>query len=111
MSTFAQLILKVGANKIRADGLTEKVDLSSISYVLSYFNIYILLGLAIYVVSAANWIWVLTRVEISAAYPFISLGFIMTLAAGVGVFGETLSFGKVFGTALIVVGCVFVARA
>jgi len=111
MSTFAQLLLKAGANRIR-DHVVIRTDTESIfTQLFTYFNIYIFIGLVIYVVSAATWIWVLTRVDVSIAYPFISLGFIMTLVCGVAIFGESLSIGKVIGTSLIILGCVFVAKS
>lgn len=108
MSTGAQLVLKLGANKINAE-LQDATGLWAIA--LTLLNMPILIGLVIYVISAATWIWVLTKVDISVAYPFISLGFVMTLVFGWLVFGEELSGSKIIGTVLIIVGCIFIARS
>lgn len=108
MSTGAQLVLKLGANKINAE-LEEATGLWAMA--LTALNMPIIIGLFIYVISAATWIWVLTKVDISVAYPFISLGFVMTLVFGALVFDESLSASKIIGTVLIIVGCIFVARS
>lgn len=111
MSTGAQLILKVGANRINDLVASQDKGLSIISLIPSYLNVYIIVALLIYFISAAMWVLVLTRVEISIAYPFISIGFIMTLVFGVVFFGESISLGKVFGTSLIIIGCFFIAKS
>jgi len=108
MSTGAQLILKLGANKINAE-LQDATGLWAMA--LTVLNWPILVGLFIYVISAATWIWVLTKVDISIAYPFISLGFVMTLVFGALVFNESLSTSKIIGTVLIIAGCIFIARS
>lgn len=108
MSTGAQLVLKFGANKINSE-LQDASGLWTIA--LTVLNMPILVGLCIYVISAATWIWVLTKVDISVAYPFISLGFVMTLVFGALVFDEGLSASKIIGTVLIIAGCIFIARS
>jgi drug/metabolite transporter (DMT)-like permease len=56
------------------------------------------------------WIWVLTKVELSLAYPFISLSLIVTLGVGVTLFQEPLTTMKLPGTAVIVVGCIILTK-
>jgi len=110
LSTSAQLVLKFGANKIVHLETDAAKELSLFSYVPIYLNLYVVLGLTIYVISAATWIYVLTKVEISTAYPMISLGFIMTLVFGVFLFDESISMSKISGTLLIILGCLLIAR-
>lgn len=62
------------------------------------------LGLVLYGVSAVLWLWVLSRLDVSVAYPLVSLGFVVTLAAGVLWLGEPFSWLRVGGCTLIVVG-------
>jgi len=61
MSTGAQLILKFGANRINAE-LQDANGLWALA--LTVLNMPIIAGLFIYVISAATWIWVLTKVDI-----------------------------------------------
>lgn len=108
LSTGAQLILKAGANRIN-ENLASAKGAGAIFWTL--LNMPIIVGMCIYVVSAITWIWILTKVDISIAYPFISLGFIMTLVFGWWVFDESLTTAKIIGTFLIVLGCIFITRS
>lgn len=62
------------------------------------------LGLGLYGASAVLWLWVLSRLDVSLAYPLVSLGFVVTLVLGVTWLGEPLSWTRVGGCALIVAG-------
>ena len=73
-------------------------------------NPYILIGLFMYVFGAAGWIFVLTRVEVSSAYPLISLGFVFTLIFGHLLYGEAVTMSKIAGTIIIMIGCALIAR-
>lgn len=108
LSTGAQLILKAGANRIN-ENLEKATGAWSIFWTL--VNMPIIVGMCIYVISAVTWIWILTKVDISIAYPFISLGFIMTLFFGWWVFDESLTTPKIIGTVLIMIGCIFITRS
>jgi multidrug transporter EmrE-like cation transporter len=66
-------------------------------------------GLAMYGLSAVAWLWVLSRLDVSLAYPLVSLGFVVTMAAGIWWLGEPLSWQRVAGGALIVCGVLLLA--
>jgi multidrug transporter EmrE-like cation transporter len=74
-------------------------------------NIFILAGLFLYVVSVAVWILVLSRVEVSFAYPLLSVGYIVNAVAGYYLFQENLSLPRVTGILIIIVGVFFVTRS
>jgi multidrug transporter EmrE-like cation transporter len=57
-----------------------------------------------------SWMLAMTRFELSYAYPWISLNFVLVLVAGVLIFGESLSMAKVAGTVLIIGGVILLAR-
>jgi multidrug transporter EmrE-like cation transporter len=71
----------------------------------------ILSGLFCYVVSVAIWMLVLSRVDVSYAYPFLSVGYVVTTIIGYVYFQEAISMYRLLGVALICVGVVFVARS
>ena len=71
----------------------------------------ILLGLALYGIGALLWLFVLGRAPLSLAYPFVGIGFILTMLAGAFWLNESISVARVVGTLLIAVGCVLVARS
>jgi multidrug transporter EmrE-like cation transporter len=74
------------------------------------FSPFVMLGLFLYFASAAVWLLVLSRVEVSFAYPFVALGFVLTAVLGRLFFHDTISLAKVAGTLLIMAGVVVLAR-
>ena len=62
------------------------------------------LGLGLYGLSTLLWLWVLSRLDLSLAYPLVSLGFVVTMAAGVLWLGEPFSWLRVAACTLIVIG-------
>jgi multidrug transporter EmrE-like cation transporter len=66
------------------------------------------LGLSLYAMGAVLWLGVLAKIEVSIAYPFVGLGFILTLLFGVFLLGEAFSLIRLIGTILVVLGIVLV---
>ena len=64
----------------------------------------VLSGLFLYVASSFIWFMVLSRVDLSVAYPSLSLGYILILAIGFFFLGETVTPIKFLGTILICLG-------
>jgi len=60
--------------------------------------------------SGALWIFALTRFELSYAYPWMSLIFILMLFMSVIFFNEVLSVGKILGTVFVVIGLILTVR-
>lgn len=71
----------------------------------------ILLGFVCFGASVLIWLAVLARTPLSTAYPFVSLGIAVTVAAGVLLFGEPLLVQKIAGVSLILIGIMTVATA
>lgn len=65
-----------------------------------YFYVAVLL----YGVLSLIWVWILTRVPLSHAYPFVVLAFVFTPAFGFLLFDEPLNLSYIAGLALILVG-------
>lgn len=57
-------------------------------------------------IASLTWGAALTRFELSFAYPFMSLSFVLVLLLSVALFAETLTVAKLVGVALIVAGLV-----
>jgi len=74
-------------------------------------NVFVLGGLLCYVVSVAVWLLVLSRVEVSFAYPLLSVGYIVNAVAGYYLFQENLSLTRITGILIICVGVYFVTRS
>lgn len=103
MSAAAQLLLKMGVGAVRAKGAGAGLVFLQSPWVMA--------GFGLYGMGAILWLYVLARLPLSAAYPFVGLGFILTMALGVLALGESLSAMRVLGTVLIALGCVCVSRS
>ena len=68
-------------------------------------------GLCCYVLSVVVWIVGLSRVDVSIAYPMLSLGYVVNAFAAWYLFGEALSAQRLIGIGVILVGVVVVARS
>ncbi len=68
------------------------------------FNPYVLTGLCCYVVSVVIWLLVLSRVEVSFAYPLLSVGYIVTALAGWLLFDESMNLLRWSGIGVICFG-------
>jgi drug/metabolite transporter (DMT)-like permease len=56
------------------------------------------------------WMIAMTRLELSHAYPFLSLSFVFVLGLSAIFFDETISIHKVLGSAFIIIGLIVGSR-
>lgn len=73
-------------------------------------NLYVWLGLMLYALGAVLWLGVLAKIDVSIAYPFVGLGFILTALFGVFLLGESFSVIRFVGTCLVVLGIILVTH-
>ena len=105
LNASAQLFLKKGAEILNDPNILENLFFKVI------LNHFILAGLACYAVSILLWIYALSKVDVSAAYPMISIGFIINVIAAWYLFGEPLGVVKLIGVFFIIVGVFLISRA
>jgi len=72
---------------------------------------YIFLGFGLYAVSAILWLQVLSKLDISVAFPMVSVTYIGTLFIGRFLFNEPVNFCRVVGVVLICSGVLFVIQS
>lgn len=111
ISACAQLLLKLGVGQVRADGAAEGTGLGAGAGLAFLQSPWVVAGFGLYGLGAILWLYVLARLPLSAAYPFVGLGFLLTMALGVLALGESLSPIRILGTLLIALGCVCVSRS
>ena len=73
-------------------------------------NPYLVLAILLYAMLSAVWVWVLTFVPLSIAYPFVALTFVLTVAAGALLFGEAVTPRLVLGGLMIIAGLIVITR-
>lgn len=108
LNATAQLLLKAGT---RVLGVLTLDGPSLPGTVLSVATQpYIIGGLCCYVLSVALWIVALSRVDVSVAYPMLSIGYVVNALLAWQLFGEALTGGRIAGIAIILVGVVVLTR-
>ncbi|MBB5190029.1 multidrug transporter EmrE-like cation transporter [Silvimonas terrae] len=105
----AQLALKAGVRNIGHFEFSAANALP-IGWQLAT-NPYIITGLSCYVISVVVWIMALSRVEVSVAYPMLSIGYVVNAILAWQLFGEALSTQRVAGIGIIIVGVYLIARS
>jgi len=57
------------------------------------------------------WILALSRVDVSIAYPMLSIGYVVNALAAWSLLGEALTTQRVVGIGIIIVGVVVLSRS
>ena len=107
LSALAQVALKLGTGPLKSTAGNSAAEMV-LAVAASPF---IWIGLAIYGASVLGWIWVLSKTDVSVAYPFVGLGFVLTAVMGAVFLHENVSPLRIAGTLLVIFGCVLIARS
>ena len=109
LNAIAQLFLKAGARDVGQFEFSL-ANMVPIGWKLAT-NLPIIGGLTCYVLSVVIWIMALSRVEVSIAYPMLSIGYVLNAALAYWLFGEAVGPMRVAGIAVIIVGVFIVAKS
>lgn len=104
----AQLMLKQGMISLGStsfEGVNPIVKLLQI-----VFSPWVFFGLCTFVISMASHLYVLSKVELSFAYPFLSLAYVAVAVFAYFVFREDLNAWRIAGIAFICVGTALIAQ-
>jgi undecaprenyl phosphate-alpha-L-ara4N flippase subunit ArnF len=111
LSACAQLFMKISMIQLQ---LHENVNLDlSLLFIVIEDNavlIWLIGGLACYTLSMLSWMFALTKYELSFAYPFLGITYVLVYLGAVywDQIGEQLTWLRTAGIVLILVGVVFV---
>jgi multidrug transporter EmrE-like cation transporter len=70
----------------------------------------VLMGLLFYGISTVFWLVALSKIELSVAYPMLSVGYILLMILSYFLLNEAITVHKVIGTLLVVVGITLISR-
>jgi len=102
-----QVLMKYGTLRVQT-GSGDTV----LSMLFKYFtNVPILCGMGMYALSAVTWIFALSKVQLSYAYPMVAGGYVVVAVASYFLFGDSLSVMRVAGLVAIVIGVILVAQS
>ncbi|QWC98991.1 EamA family transporter [Polynucleobacter paneuropaeus] len=107
-NALAQISLKLGANRLAGVNI---LDLSTPEKIHLFMSMPLLIGMGFYTFSIATWVVALSRVDVSTAYPMLSLGYIVVCILAWYFLGENISQTKVIAMILIVSGVVLMSKS
>lgn len=107
LNCFAQVFMRKGMLAV------GNVDVSTIlnSAFAMMTNLWLWLAMVCYGVSIVLWMVVLSKVEVSYAYPFLSIGYVVAAVIGYCFFAEALTVTRVAGIAVICIGVFLISRS
>ncbi len=108
LSACAQVLFKIGVSSAPGQAPSDASLVEAVVRMLLRPGV--LGGLALYGVGTVLWLSALSRTELSQAYPFVGLGFVLTALLGHFLFSEPLGLTRLGGTILVVAGVYLVAR-
>src|SRR3954447_13785347 len=109
LNALAQLLLKAGTNAVGAIHLTADNWLPTGIKLATQMPI--LGGLTCYVLSVVVWIIGLSRVDVTIAYPMLSLGYIINALGAWYFLGEAMSAQRMLAVGIIIVGVALLTRS
>ena len=104
-NVIGQIFLKAGASSIGGLTIHNVGDIIRI-----FLTPYILLGIGTYGISTIFWIISLSKYDLSFAYPFLSVGYILILIASYFIFKENITVLKVVGVLAIIIGLILISQ-
>ena len=69
-----------------------------------FLNPWVVSALVALLIAVATWMAAMTKLQLSHAYPFVSLAFVLVVLCSAWLFHEPLNIAKLAGLALICVG-------
>lgn len=99
---YAQVVIKwqvLAAGALPADGADKLWFLAKL-----LLNPWIASALAASLLAAVAWMAAMTKLDLSHAYPFMSLAFVLVMVASAWFFHEPVTGPKIAGIALICIG-------
>lgn len=109
LNAVAQLLLKKGTNAVGAIHLTAENWFSTGLQLATQLPI--IGGLTCYVISVVVWIIGLSRVDVSIAYPLLSLGYIVNAIGAWYFLGEVMSVQRMLAIGIIIVGVALLVKS
>lgn len=108
LAVVGQLLLKMGMLRVGKFSLNISSLVHQYSRIL--LNPFVIAGLVGFFISMLVWLYVLSRMELSFAYPFVALNYVLILFGSYFLFKETITPLRVVGVVVIIIGVYLVSR-
>ena len=106
LNAIAQIFLKSGMSSLATIYFDQPLLKTSLSIILNGYNI---LGFISYGLSIIIWLWVLAKVDVSFAYPFQALGYILVTILAWMIFNEEINILRILALIIISIGLIILA--
>lgn len=106
LNALAQILLKAGMKNFNNIDLKNNIMQTFLSISL---NPYIISGFISYGISIILWLWVLSKVDVSLAYPFQALGYIVVTILAWLIFQENVNMTRIIALIFITLGLIILA--
>lgn len=108
LGAIGQVLVKWGAVNLQLN-FSGVYLLPSILSILK--NLPVMCGVLSYGISFLLWIKVLSKVELSYAYPMVSIGYVLIMFFSYFFFKENISMIRILGVVFIIIGVILVSRS
>lgn len=110
------VLLNCAAQLLMRKGMMINGEVGGIQALLSDLpgmltNLYLWGSMFCYAISIVMWMMVLSKVEVSYAYPFLSIGYVLSAVVGYFLFQENVTPVRVAGIIVICVGVFLISRS
>jgi drug/metabolite transporter (DMT)-like permease len=95
-----QVLFKASALRLRESGSVWAL----------FWSPHFISAVVLYAALTVVWVYILTGLQLSVAYPFVALSFVFTPLGAYLIFGETISGNYIVGLTLIVGGLIALVR-
>jgi len=108
LTVYGQLVLKWQVNL--AGQAPEQVAEKFIFVARLLLSPWVISGFAAAFLASMTWMAAMTKFDLSSAYPFMSLNFVLVMVFGAWLFDEPVTAPKLLGIGLVVLGLVVLSR-
>ena len=104
ISAIAQIILKTGIGSTSTSGGILGFFIKTLTSPV------VLLGLGLYGLGALLWLIVLSKEDVSFAFPLVSFAYVLAIILSALFLKETVTLPRIIGASLIIIGIFIIAR-
>jgi len=105
------LVLLAGTLFAAAGQVLFKIGASGREAVSSFFNSWLLSGLLAYALGTLLWIYALSKIRLTVAYPFTALTFVLVYVFGILLLHEPTTVKALVGVAFVLGGLFLISTA
>lgn len=109
LNVAGQLLMKQGMSQMGA--ISGPIQEMGLSVIRAFANPYVLGGVGAYGLSSIFWLILLSRVELSYAYPALSLGYVLITLISAFFLGESVTGTRWLSVLVISIGVILLSRS